>query len=294
MDKPQIIGLGLNGLVGSRITEQLADKYELISLSRSTGVDITKKETLGVIKQHKEADFVLHMAAKTDVDGCEKDKELAEKGEAWKINVLGTENVAEFCRDFGKKIIYISTDFVFDGERPEGEFYKEEDQPKPINWYAETKYEGEKVVEKSGSDYLIVRLAYPYRAKFDVKKDFVKVIIDRLQKSEPVEGVTNHIFCPTLIDDLAMAVDVLIQNDCAGIYHVVGSDAITPYDAALKIAEVFDLDENLVGQTTREEFFKDRAPRPFNLALRNDKIKKLGVKMKGFEEGLLAIKSQLT
>ena len=294
MDKPQIIGLGLNGLVGSRITELLTDKYEFINLSRSAGVDIAQKETLGIIKNHKNADFVLHMAAKTDVDGCEKDKEFAEKGEAWKINVLGTENVSEFCKDFGKKIIYISTDFVFDGEKPEGEFYTEEDQPNPINWYAETKYEGEKVVEKSGSDYLIVRLAYPYRAKFDIKKDFVSAIIDRLQKSEPMRGVTNHIFCPTLIDDLALSIDVLIQNDCAGIYHVVGSEAITPYAAALKIAEVFDLDKSLVRQTTREKFFKDRAPRPFNLALRNDKIEKLGVKMKGFEEGLLAIKSQLT
>src|SRR4051812_2866723 len=112
MDKPQIIGLGLNGLVGSRITELLNNELEFVSLSRSTGVDVTKKETLGQIGEHKDADFVLHMAAKTDVDGCEKDKELGNQGEAWRINVLGTQNVAQMCNDFGKKIIYISTDFV--------------------------------------------------------------------------------------------------------------------------------------------------------------------------------------
>lgn len=291
--KPKIIGLGLNGLIGSRITELLADKYEFISLSRSTGVDITKKETLGIIKQHKDADFVLHLAGKTDVDGCEKDKELAEEGEAWIINVIGTQNVVDFCRDFGKKIIYVSTDFVFDGEKSEGESYTEEDQPRPINWYAETKSEGEKVIEKSGADYIIARLAYPYRAKFEAKKDFVRVIMDRLQNGSTIKGVTDHIFCPTFIDDLALAIDALVQNDAMGIYHIVGSDAITPYNAALRIANVFDFDKSLVGQTSRDEFFANRAPRPFNLKLRNDKIEKLGVKMKGFEEGLLAIKSQL-
>ena len=89
MDKPQIIGIGLNGLVGSRITEILSDKFEFVSLSTSTVVDITKPETLTVIKDYSKADFILHMAAKTDVDGCEFEKDLGEKSEAGKINVDG-------------------------------------------------------------------------------------------------------------------------------------------------------------------------------------------------------------
>ena len=293
MDKPQIIAFGLNGLVGSRLAELLSGKYEFVSLSRSIGVNITDSASLTRVKEYKDADFVLHMAAKTDVDGCELDKDQGETGEAWRINVEGSRNVAEICRETGKKIMYISTDFVFDGEKPEGEFYSEEDSPKPLNWYAKTKYEGEKAIEESGADYMIVRLAYPYRAEYEQKKDFVRAIRDRLVEGQSVAGVTDHIFCPTFIDDFALAIDDLISNDASGIYHAVGSP-LTPYESALQIAEKFNLDKSLINPTTREEFFKDKAPRPFNLALRNDKIAKLGVNMKGFEEGLLSIKSQLS
>lgn len=291
--KQKIIGLGLNGLVGSRITELLGDEYEFISLSRSTGVDIANKDSLSIIKDYYDANFVLQLAAKTDVDDCERDREFGEDGDAWKINVSGAKNVAEVCRDLGKKIIYISTDFVFDGEKQEGEFYTENDIPNPINWYAETKYQGEKAVEGSGAPYIILRFAYPYRARFDPKKDFVRGIIDSLNNGNEVKAITDHIFCPTLIDDIASAINMLIKNDATGIFHAVGSDPITPYDGAMKIAQIFNLDSSLIKPTTREEFFKDRAPRPFNLNLRNDKINQLGVKMKGFDEGLAIIKSQL-
>ncbi len=289
--KPKIIGLGLSGLVGSRITELLSD-YEFINLSRSTGVDITDVGSLTALKNYPDAKFVIQFSAKADVDACEKDKELGEEGEAWKINVEGTKNVSEICRELGKKIIYISTDFVFDGNKVEGESYSETDLPNPINWYSKTKYEGEKKVEKSGAPYIILRLAFPYRAQFEPKKDFVRAIIDKLKNGEEIKGVTDQIFCPTLIDDIAYAIDALIKNDATGIYHAVGDQALTPYEAAIKIAEEFGLDSGLVSRVTREEFFKDRAPRPFNLQLRNARIGELGVKMKGFDEGLVEIKSQ--
>ena len=293
MDKPQIIGLGLNGLVGSRITELLKDNYDFISLSRSTGVDITDAESLTTLKNYKDAKFVLQFSAKADVDACEKDKDQGEEGEAWKINVEGTKNVAEICRELGKKIIYISTDFVFDGEKEKGDSYSENDTPNPINWYSKTKYEGEKRIEESGAPYIILRLAFPYRAGFEPKKDFVRAIMDTLRNGKQIKGVTDQIFCPTLIDDIALAIDTLIKNDATGIYHAVGDEALTPFEASIKIAENFGLDTSLITETTREEFFKDRAPRPFNLQLRNAKIEQLGVEMKGFSEGLIEIKSQL-
>lgn len=292
MNKKQIIGIGITGLVGSRITELLSDKYEFINLSYETGIDISKKETLDVIKDYKDANYVLHLAAKADVDGCEADKELGEEGPAWKINVIGTQNVSDYCRDLGKKIIYISTDFAFDGTLPAGEKYSEEDIPNPVNWYAKTKYEGEKVIEKSGADYAIARIAYPYRAKFELRKDFFRAILDNLKVGKEIRGVTDHIFTPTFIDDIAYGLDKLIENDAKGIYHLVGSEALTPYEAAIKIAEVFDLDKSLILKTTREEYFAGKAKRPFNVALKNDKIKQLGVEMKGFAEGLLEVKSQ--
>lgn len=286
----KILGTGLNGLVGSRIVELLSGKYEFENLSRSSGVDITNENQVLEKITNSDAQIVLHLAAKTDVDGCEKDKELGEEGEAWKINVLGTQNVANACLATNKKLIYISTDFVFDGEK---EVYYEEDIPDPINWYAQTKYEGEKIVQNLKTPWVIARIAYPYRANF-TKIDFFRAIKKRLQEGLPVAGVTDHIFTPTFIDDIAFVIDALIKNTSQGIFHAVGSQSLTPYDAALLIAKTFDLDQNLISKTTREEFFKDRAQRPFQLALKNDKITESGVRMKTFEEGLREVKKQIS
>ncbi|PIR80320.1 MAG: hypothetical protein COU25_00850 [Candidatus Levybacteria bacterium CG10_big_fil_rev_8_21_14_0_10_35_13] len=293
MNKPQIIGLGLSGLIGSRIVELLSDKYKFIDLSISKGVDITRIETLEIIKNYKEAKFVLHLAAKANVDGCEKDKVLGKDGSAWKLNVEGVKNVAEVCLSENKKIIYVSTDFVFDGTKKMGEKYSEDDTPNPINWYAKTKYEGEKAVQNSGADYVIARFAYPYRAFYELKKDFVRVIKERLEQGQQFNAVEDHIITPTFIDDIAYALDVLIKKGSSGIFHIVGSESLSPYEASLKIADVFGLNKSLINKTTRDEFFKDKATRPFNLALKNDKISKLGVKMSTFEEGLIKLHKQL-
>lgn len=293
MNKPQIIGLGLSGLIGSRIVELLSDKYEFIDLSISKGIDITKKETLEAVKNYKDAKFVLHLAAKVDVDGCEEDKELGKNGDAWRLNVEGVRNVASLCLSEGKVMIYISTDAVFDGAKKQGEEYSEDDFPNPINWYAKTKYEGEKIVQEMGLQYMVVRLAYPYRAQYEIKKDFVKTIRERLEKNLPVAAVEDHIMTPTFIDDIAYALDVLITNNSNGIFHVVGSQSLSPYEASIKIAEAFNLDKDLISKTTREEFFSQRAPRPFNSALQNGKIEALGIKMSTFDQGLVKIKKQL-
>jgi dTDP-4-dehydrorhamnose reductase len=283
----KIFTIGGSGLVGSRIVELLEAKgYSFTDLSLTSGVDITDPATLDVIKNDMEHDVVLHLAAKADVDGCEKDKPLGEEGPAYKINVGGTQNVAEACKIGKKKMIYISTDFIFNGEKtPEGG-YTEEDIPQPLGWYAETKEKGEEVVKKAGIPYIIMRIAYPYRKEFALKKDFVRAVADRLAQGQPVMAITDHIFTPTFIDDLAPAIDALIKNDATGIYHVVGDQSLTPYEASILIAKTFGYDQTLIGKTTRGEYFQGRAPRPFDLTMNNAKIEQLGVTMKTFEEGL--------
>ena len=285
----KILGTGLDGLVRSRIVELLKDKHEFENLSISTGVNITARDVILEKIKTSDAQIVLHLAAKTNVDGCEKDKALGEDGEAWKINVGGTKNIADACSQTNKKLIYISTDFVFDGTK---EVYSEEDIPNPINWYAKTKYEGEKVVQASKIPWIIVRIAYPYRAVFE-RLDFARAILRRLQEGFPIAAIKNHIFTPTYIDDIASAFDMLISKNSQGVFHVVGNQSLTPYDAALLVAKTFDFDQNLISKTTREEFFKDRARRPFQLRLKNDKITKLSVRMRTFEQGLREIKSQI-
>lgn len=278
----KILGTGLTGLVGSRIVELLPE-FEF-DLSRE---NITDKDLIKDRIEKSDADVVLHLAAKTDVDGCEKDKNLGEKGDAWRINVIGTENVALSCSESNKKMVYISTDFVFDGEK-EGS-YIEDDLPNPVNWYGKTKFEGEKRIQDIYSNYLIVRIAYPYRKSF-AKKDFMRGLINRFQRGESLNMVTDHIMVPTFIDDIAFALKDLIEKNQTGIFHMVGSQPVTPYDTAILIADIFGFDKSKIKKTTREEFFKGRAKRGYNLCLKNDKIEKLGIKMKTLDQGIREIK----
>ncbi|MBI2032935.1 MAG: SDR family oxidoreductase [Candidatus Levybacteria bacterium] len=285
----RILGTGLTGLVGSRITELLKDTFEFENISLDTGVNITEKDSVLRAITSSTASIVVHLAAKADVDGCEKDKLLGKEGDAWKINVKGTQHVVDACRLGGKQIIYISTDFVFDGEKEE---YSEEDAPSPINWYAQTKYEGEKIVQGSDTPWLIIRIAYPYRSSFE-RKDFVRAVASRLKNGQEVTMVKDHIMTPTFIDDIAKALHLLIEKNATGIFHVVGSQWVSPYDGALLIAKTYGFDTGLVQETTRAQYFTNRAPRPFRLALKNDKLRRLGVPMLPFSEGLASIKDSI-
>lgn len=287
--KIPILGTGLSGMVGSRVTELLCDDFEFTDLSYATGVDITDQDQVSEAFKNSPASVVLHMAAKTDVDACEDDKIYLEEGQAWQVNVIGTQNIVEAAKKYHKRVIYISTDFVFDGTK---DFYREDDKTNPVNWYAVTKCEGENLVKNADIGSSIIRLAYPYRAKFSEKFDFVRRIIEKAKKKEKIFTLTDHIFTPTFIDDMAEALGVFLQKELMGIYHVVGSANLTPKVAVDKILTAF----NLATQTEdikREIFFKNRAFRPFKLALKNDKITKLGIKMKTFDEGLVEMKKQL-
>lgn len=283
----KILGTGLTGLVGERVVKLLSDTYEF----EQSYDDITDKIGISKKIETSDADCVLHLAAKTNVDGCEEDKNKGIEGAAWKVNVIGTKNVTDACSSSNKKLIYISTDFVFDGEKKDK--YYEEDTPNPINWYAKTKYEGEKIIQSTNLDWIIARIAYPYRANFK-RMDFARKLKDLLQNGQEIKAVYDQTITPTFIDDIANALKVLIENKEKGIFHVVGSQPLSPYDAAVLIADVFDSPKAKISKIEREKFFKNRAPRPFNLSLGNDKIQRLGIKMKTFEEGLKEIRKQIS
>lgn len=304
----KILGIGLSGLVGSRIVALLGSTHEFSAISTSSGVDITQKQQVHDAITSSNASVVLHLAAKTDVNGCEEDKQKdltiqtlpQEQQEiqwmqhktAWAVNVVGTENVVHACEASGKKLIAISTDFVFDGTISEDDAYTEESVPHPLNWYGQTKYMAEQMVEKATIPWVILRIAYPYRSQF-TKNDFVRAVLGRLQKAEGVTMVTDHVMSPTFIDDIAFALDQVMKQEATGMFHCVGSQWITPYDAAVAIAKTFHIDVSLIEKTTRAEYFASKAQRPFRLQLKNDKIRGLGVSMVSFEEGLHKIKSQL-
>ncbi len=286
----KILGTGLSGLVGSRVVELLKDSYTFTNLSLETGVDITNKDVIDKYIRGSDTPWVFHFAAKTDVDGAQKERSLQKGSSTWIVNVIATENIVEACRATRKNLLYVSTDFVFDGTQ---DTYIEEDTPNPQGWYAITKYEGEKKVSTLGSHGLIIRLAFPYRSSFTGKKDFVSSMRDKLASGQELPAPTDQLITPTFIDDIAVAIDILVKRNESGIVHVVGSQSLSPYEAAQKVAELFDLNSGLIKPTTFQTYYQGRAPRPFHAVLKNAKITKFGVKMATFDEGLEIITSQI-
>src|SRR3989344_8889131 len=131
-----ILGTVLSGLIGSRVVELLTPEYTFKNLSLETGFDITDSQAVEKYFTRSNAPWVFHFAAITDVDGCEKEKSQGAESTAWEVNVRATENIANICKKTGKHLLYISTDFVFDGTK---ELYIETDTPHPLNFYAMTK-----------------------------------------------------------------------------------------------------------------------------------------------------------
>jgi dTDP-4-dehydrorhamnose reductase len=283
----KIIGTGLSGLVGSRIIELLTPEFTFENLSLETGIDITDNRVLTEKISQSDASWVFHFAAKTDVESCENDKVLGEKGLAWILNANTTKNLADICQTTQKKLLYISTDMVFDGTK---DTYDESDAPNPLSWYGYTKYAGEKHVQILNESGLIVRIANPYRIRGPGKPDFVHKILDRLDGGLPVTAPADQIFTPTYIDDIAMGIKYLVKNNISGIYHLVGDDSMSPYAAALEIADVFSKDRRNISPATMAEYFKNRAPRPLHASLKNVKIKNCGIDMSPFQNGLKKIK----
>jgi dTDP-4-dehydrorhamnose reductase len=267
---------GATGLVGTRILEILKNDFEFIPL-RSEDIDITDKDKVQTKFKELSFDLLLHLAAYTNVDGAETEKETAHK-----INVEGTQNVLKATLEKNAQFIYISTGFIFDGKTPP---YFEDSTPNPIGYYGQTKFEGEKAVGDKG---MIVRFEYPYGNSPAPKKDFARVLKTLLEQGRTIKGISNSLMTPTFIDDIAFALKHLVENFSPEIFHVVGSQSISPFDAAKIIAKTFNLDTNLIQSTTYEEYFAGKAKRPQFADVRSNKNNFL--KMKSFEEGVKLLK----
>ena len=291
----KVLGTGLSGLVGSRVVELLTSRYSFENLSLETGVDITDAKSVKDFFDKSDAPWVFHFAAYTDVQGAEKERALGEKSIAWKINVAATQSIIDNAIKHSKKVLYIDTDYAFDGKKSE---YSEDDPPHPLGWYARTKFEGAKRVLGLGSQGLVIRISNPYRAHptgqslQPGKKDFVHKMLERLQSGQGITAPKDQLFVPTFIDDIAYAVDALIIHNAHGMYHIVGSGPLSPFDAATTLAKEFGCDTALVKSIPFAEMFRDRAPTPQYAALKNDKIASLGVLMRTFKDGIKEIKRQ--
>jgi len=266
---------GATGLVGSRIVELLNNDFTFLPLNHNT-VDITNADSVKNALENLDYDLLLHLAGYTNVDGAEVEKDRANQ-----LNVTATKNLFDISQKKQKKFIYISTDFVFDGNNPP---YDENSTPKPISFYGKTKYEGEKVV---GDRAMIVRISYPFRKQYDKKTDFFRTIKSLLEQGRMVTGIDDAVITPTYIDDIAYGLKYLIMNFKPEVYHLVGASSLTPYDAFWEIATIFKLKKSLITKIACEEFFHGKAQRPRQG--QTISVKNTFQQMKSFREALIEI-----
>jgi len=295
--KQKIIGTGLSGLVGSRIVELLKDKYEFIDFSLDSGVNVLDKENLAtVFEKHKDAVAVLHLAAFTDTNAAWEQRG-DKTGVCYQLNVVGTQNILDLAQKYNQYLIYISTDFVFDGSKTTP--YLETDIPNPIEWYGETKYLGEKLIQDSGySNYNISRITYPYRANFDAKIDIIRKVLAKLKNGEEVKMFSDQTCTYTFIDDIATSLGYFLENKNTGIYHLVGSSSHSPYEMAKLVASIFGFDQNIIKSSSLNDYVKSQpeGSRPWQKTLitSNQKVTSLGIKFNTLSEGLDEIKKQIS
>jgi len=282
-----IIGTGLSGLVGSRVTSLLTPGFIFADLSKETGVDLMDFSKVRDMISASRSPWVFHFAAYTNVQGAESEKAKGEEGVSWMVNVSATENIVNICRDTGKHLLYISTDYVFDGTKDE---YSEDDTPNPISWYGRTKYEGEKLVQSLGDRSLIIRIANPYRSHPVGKMDFVHKMLERMNSGLEIQAPSDQLFCPTFIDDLALSLEKLIFSDARGIYHVTSATGISPYEAAKEIALEYGYTDARITPVSYEEYFSGKAHPPKQALLKHDKIDASGVHLHTFSKGLHEVK----
>jgi dTDP-4-dehydrorhamnose reductase len=292
--KLKVLITGANGLLGQHLTKLLIDKnYQVVATSRGESrlpfqpsdnytyhsMDIANAFDTYAVMNREKPDVVVHAAAMTQVDDCELQPEQCER-----INVQGTAQILTDAETFSSHFIYISTDFVFDGERGN---YKEEDDTLPISLYGFSKLQAESMVQTSDIPFAIVRTCLVYGNLLKgTRSNIVSWVKDNLEQGKTIQVVSDQVRTPTYVEDLAKGIALIIEKKATGIYHISGKDWLTPYDIALKTAAKYNLDAGKIVKVDAATF-KQPGRRPLKTGFVIEKARKeLGYEPISFEEGL--------
>jgi len=301
----KLLVIGGSGLLGFKVAERAMEEFETFATYNSRPIKLEDCSFFQLDKSDRDSTFtlikklkpsvVIDTAALHNVDYCETHHD-----DARRVNVEGTKNVTDACKEVSAKMIFISTDYVFDGKKG---FYTEKDIPNPLHYYAKTKLEGENIVKKAGINYAITRPSVIYgwnpgelaglKSSSGKSVNFVIWAMNKLREKEEISVVTDQYNSPTFADNLAEALLVLSKSDKQGIYHTAGKMCINRFVFAKKIAKIFELDSSLVKPVTSETF-KQVAERPKRCCLDVSKAEKeLKVRFLTTDEGLMRMKKQM-
>ena len=271
--KKRILITGVSGLLGNNLAYYFKDKYTILGLYNSHPViidgiqtqkgDITSKSLFSKIISEFNPDIVIHCASITDVNFCEMNKELTDR-----VNVFGAGVVTDSVGDDNIKLIYISTDSIFDDAK--GGF-SENNAVSPLNYYGLSKCKGEKKVLKK-SNSLILRTNF-FGWNIQDKFSLAEWILSELSNNRMIKGFKDAYFSSIYTFELAKILDMAINKDLTGIYNCASASSLSKYDFAVHVAERFDLNKSLIKPISIDEF-NFKAKRGKNLTLNIDKITK--------------------
>ena len=266
--------IGADGMLGGELCRSLKEKYVCIE-STIQELDITDYDrTIETIKR-LEPQVVINVAAFTMVDLCEQEKE-----KAFAVNAKGAKNIAIGCQEIGAKCIYLSTDYVFDGEKKEP--YYEDDIPNPISVYGFSKLLGEEHIKGVLEDYLIIRSSWLFAKE---GPNFVNTVMKLSREKTKLTMVNDQKGSPTYVNDLSQAISLLIEKDLKGIFHVANSGSCTWFDFAQKILDLIGSSMKLIPISSAQ--CGRAAERPHNSVLSCEKLKKTtGFVMPHWEDAL--------
>lgn len=256
----KVLVTGFKGQVGYDVVRHL----DILTIE-NRGVDIedfdltNEHETKNYIRVYN-PDVVIHCAAYTSVDKAEEHREVCHK-----INVLGTRYVAQECREIGAKMVYISTDYVFDGKGDKP--FEVYDKPNPINYYGQTKYEGELEVQKALKASFIIRTSWVFGIN---GSNFIKTILNLAKYKDEISVVSDQIGSPTYSYDLANLITQMIQTEKYGIYHATNEGYCSWYEFACEVFKVAGV--NIKVNAIKSEDFPTKAKRPKNSRMSKVKL----------------------
>ncbi|MCK5683724.1 dTDP-4-dehydrorhamnose reductase [bacterium] len=288
----KILITGSNGNLGTKLIDTclkrghnpVATDFAVEPSNRTLGKfeyfwgDVQEREKILQICNKVKPDVIIHTAAITDVDLCEQEHELAVN-----INLEGTVNILNYAEESGCKLVFISTDYVFDGQKGN---YIETDETEPINFYGQNKLETENIIKETIENYLIIRTSSLYGIADNIQNNFLLWILKKLKKDEKVPLFIDQIVNPTLTDNLASNIFELISAEATGIYHLAGNDSMSRYEFGELVCEVFNYDKILLEKVSLSDF-DFAAKRPKNSSMCLDKfINKCNTKPFGVKESL--------
>lgn len=262
---------GLAGMLGSNIAYELRGDYLLSGVDMikvnmdkvvSYDFDVLNYEKLLECLKEIKPDVIIHTAAAVNVDKCEIEPDYAEK-----LNVKMTENIFKVSEEINAKVIYISTDAVFDGK--DEKLYSESDETAPINIYGKTKLAGEDIVRRNKKNLILRTNIYGFNIQN--KNSFGEWIYTSLLEDKEINMFTDIDFSPILVNDLAKVINILIKRKISGIYHVCGTGCISKYDFGCALKKIFKINYGKINKAVSENF-SFKAKRAKHMGMSNENI----------------------